>query len=110
MQARRRAEALAGGNRNGAAKVGSSNHEGGFAVDVQGVYTEWFDKKGNRHTKLTPLGELIKPIFERHGFKWKGHGDPPHFEADFRLGGYKSVQEANKSAEDYYENCIKGKQ
>ncbi|MBX3267902.1 MAG: M15 family metallopeptidase, partial [Acidobacteria bacterium] len=85
---------------NQVAMPGRSRHEGGFAFDVKGM-----GEKG----KPTALAKLIIPIFEKYGFRWGGRfkkPDPPHFEADFRRGGYKSSQEAATAARNYYDNCI----
>jgi D-alanyl-D-alanine carboxypeptidase len=89
-------------NPNPVAPPGTSRHEGGFAFDVPGV--AYRDNRGRIHQ--TALGRTIIPIFARHGFAWGGSfNDPPHFEADFRLGGYSTSAEAAAAANTYYENC-----
>jgi hypothetical protein len=72
---------------------GTSPHEAGRAVDVSGML-------------VNPRRDEIIAVFHRHGFRWLGRKDPPHFEvlpstvgeasgiawiqkiqADFRAGG-----------------------
>ncbi len=69
---------------------GTSLHEAGFAVDIDGVAA---GKRGSK--RVTPRGRKIIRIMERHGFDWRyGLSDPPHFEANPRKHGYKSTAQA----------------
>ncbi len=49
------------------AHPGTSPHEAGRAVDVSGM------------TVRPDRGEIVS-TFKRHGWRWLGFGDPPHFE------------------------------
>jgi hypothetical protein len=101
-------------NPNPVAVPGTSRHESGFAIDVSGIVVKTpgggyaRDKAGNYI--ITPLGNIIIPIFAKHGFEWGARfKDPPHFDADPTRYGYKSRAEAIAAASAYYANCIEGK-
>jgi hypothetical protein len=49
------------------AKPGTSPHEAGRAVDVNGM-------------KVNPKRGRIISVFKQFGWRWLGHKDPPHFE------------------------------
>lgn len=69
---------------------GSSLHEAGFAVDIADVAA---GRRGSK--RVTPKGRKIIRIMERHGFNWRyGLSDPPHFEANPKKHGYRTVAQA----------------
>jgi RHS repeat-associated protein len=93
-------------NPNPVARPGTSRHEGGFAFDVPGIAT----RNGRGQLVQTALGTTVIPIFDRHGFAWGGaFNDPPHFQADPNLHGYRNSAAAATAANDYYERCIRGR-
>lgn len=67
---------------NPKARPGTSPHEAGRAVDVVGMDPS---SAAVRKDRLQ-----IIAIFEKHNFRWKGKGDPPHFDIDAALAGEKS--------------------
>jgi len=74
---------------------GTSLHEAGFAVDIANVAS---GKRGSK--RVTPKGRKIISIMERHGFNWRyGLSDPPHFEANPRKHGYRTVAQAIKKTQ-----------
>ena len=71
---------------------------GGYARDRNGNFIP------------TKLGNILIPIFAKHGFEWGARfKDPPHFDADPTRYGYKNRAEAIAAASSYYSNCIEGK-
>jgi len=67
---------------NPKAPPGTSPHEAGRAIDVVGMDPSSPAVRKDRFQ--------IIAIFEKHGFKWKGAGDPPHFDIPPALVGEKS--------------------
>jgi hypothetical protein len=52
----------------------------------------------------------VIPIFDRQGFAGGGaFNDPPHFQADPTLHGYRNSVAAATAGNDYYERCIRGR-
>jgi len=77
----------------GAKKPGTSMHEAGFAVDIAGVA-----RKQHGRRKVTPQGQRVISIMNKHGFRWRyGLKDPAHFEADPTKHGFRSVNAAIKA-------------
>jgi hypothetical protein len=101
-------------NPNPVAPPGTSRHEAGFAVDLNGVAVKGKDGRYVRDNGgnyiPTARGSVLIDIFARHGFAWgASFNDPPHFEADPTKYGYKSRKEAIDAAHSFYNNCLKGK-
>lgn len=67
---------------NPKAPPGTSPHEAGRAIDVVGMDPSSAALRKDRFQ--------IIATFEKHGFKWKGKGDPPHFDVDPASAGEKS--------------------
>ena len=81
---------------------GTSLHEAGFAVDIDGVAS---GKRGAK--RVTPRGRKIVGIMQKHGFNWRyGLKDPPHFEADPRRHGYRTVAQAVKKTQTTCQNTL----
>jgi hypothetical protein len=59
-----------------AAPPGSSMHESGAAIDINGIGTK---SPGQQFGTLTPLGQQVVPIFRKYGFVWLPF-DPMHVE------------------------------
>ena len=101
-------------NSNPVAVPGTSRHESGFAVDVSGIVVRTanggYARDRNGNFIPTKLGNILIPIFAKHGFEWGARfKDPPHFDADPTRYGYKNRAEAIAAASSYYANCIEGK-
>ncbi len=79
---------------------GLSRHQGGFAVDFNGVKTLSVSQN-------TLLNELAK----KHGFApiVKQSDDPPHFDTDPTKYGYKSLKESADENKSHYDKIIQGK-
>ena len=79
---------------------GLSRHQGGFAVDFNGV-------KGLSKDQLKQLNELAK----ENGLAPLGNqaNDPPHFDADPTKHGYKSLKESVDENKAHYDDIQKGK-
>lgn len=58
------------------ARPGSSPHEAGIAVDINGMCGS---RSGTSCTGISGYGQRVLPILRSHGFQWLGLGDPPHF-------------------------------
>ena len=87
--------------RNPKAKPGSSPHEAARAVDVVGMDPSSAAVRKDRFQ--------IIAIFEKHGWKWKGKGDPPHFDIDAAQVGEKSNYHwILKTQEDFKRGNPKG--
>lgn len=78
-------------NGNLKAKPGTSPHEAGRAVDVNGIL--------NRRD-----GGTIVLAFEKHGWVWLGAKDPPHFEVKGYLVGEASHWDWIRKAQDDFNN------
>jgi RHS repeat-associated protein len=86
------------------AKVGSSRHQQGFALDF-GVNAAFAKVNGNGASKSdkTEVGEYGESL--GLGWDWRyGLKDYPHFEQTATEFGYSSLQEAYKVNKEFYKN------
>lgn len=79
-------------NSTSKAEVGTSYHEAGAAVDVNGMTAR-------------PDRGLIVSVFRQHGWTWLGpKGDPPHFQVAPDIVGVRSKFEWIKASQRFFNN------